>query len=60
MKEILLVDNERGKIYVRKLYRDGDEFILFPRGRYDEWEASENDIKRISPQLWKEAHASRY
>lgn len=58
MKEILLVDESSSSVRVRKLYRDEDEFNLFPRGEYEEWEATEEDIKRISPKLWEEAHGS--
>lgn len=53
MKEILVVGNN--KIYYRKLYRDLDEFNLSPRGKYEQREATEEDIKRISPKLWEEA-----
>lgn len=52
MKEVLLVTKD--KIYVRKLYKDIDEFNLFPQGEYEEKEATIEDIKRINPQLWEE------
>ena len=45
MKEILLVNESSNSVRVRKLYRDDDEFNLFPRGEYEEWEATEEDIK---------------
>lgn len=52
MKEVLIA-NEEG-LYYRKLYRDEDEFNLFPRGEYEERRATIEDIKRVSPQLWEE------
>ena len=52
MKEILLVTPD--KILVRKLDRDEDEFNLTPKGKYTEYEATVEDIKRISPSLAKE------
>lgn len=54
MTEILMVT--KNEILVRKLHRDEDVYNLFPRGEYEEWEASLEDIKRISPQLWEELH----
>lgn len=52
MKEILFVTKD--KVFYRKLYRDEDEFNLFPRGKYEQREATEEDVKRISPKLWEE------
>ena len=52
MKEVLLVTEEG--LYYRKLYRDKDEFNLFPQGKYEERKATIEDIKRVSPQLWEE------
>ena len=49
MKEILIFGN--GKVYVRRLTVDSDEFNLFPRHPYTEREATREDIERIAPGL---------
>ena len=51
MKEIIFKGD---KIYIRKLHQDGDEFNIFPRGKFEQRQATEEDIKRINPKLWKE------
>lgn len=52
MREVLIATKD--KLYVRKLQRDEDIYNLFPRGEYEEREATPEDVKRISPQLWEE------
>ena len=57
MKEILFVTKD--KVFYRKLYRDEDEFSLSPKGKYEQREATEEDVKRISPKLWEELKNGR-
>lgn len=49
-EEVLIVGKD--KVYLRKCYRPGDIYNLFPRGEYEEREATEEDIKRVAPSLY--------
>lgn len=50
-EEVLVVGED--KVYLRKCYRPGDIYNLFPRGEYEEREATKEDIKRLSPSLYE-------
>lgn len=49
-EEVLIVGED--KIYLRKCYHPSDIYSLFPRGEYEEREATKEDIKRVSPSLY--------
>lgn len=49
-EEVLVVGED--KIYLRKCYRPDDIYNLFPRGEYEEREATKEDIKRVAPSLY--------
>ena len=50
-EEVLIVGED--KVYLRKCYRPGDIYNLFPRGEYEEREATKEDIKRVAPSLYE-------
>lgn len=50
-EDVLIVGKD--KVYLRRCYRPGDIYNLFPRGKYEEREATKEDIKRVAPSLYE-------
>lgn len=50
MKEMLFIGSDN-ELCVRTLYKDSDEFNLFPRGKYKDRKATDDDIKRFASEL---------